>query len=169
MKILITGQKGIAGAIASAYSDHDVTMVSRGTGHDINNIDKWGNSFIDYNCVFNCAYDGMGQIAVLDYFFKHWQNDPDKKIISIGSRVISHRLTKQSGYWEYRLHKQALQEAHDTMLLSAKCDLKIINPGPVDTDMVLHLSEPKMSVQELASRVKYIVNDTTIKRLDLWL
>lgn len=169
MQILITGQKGIAGAIASAYFDHNVTMVSRSTGHNINNVGGWGNNFVDYDCIFNCAYDGMGQVSVLDYFFKHWHNNPNKKIITIGSRVISHRLTKQSGYWEYRLHKQALQEAHDTMLLSAKCDLKIINPGPVDTDLVSHLSEPKMSVQELASRVKYIVDDITIKRLDLWL
>ena len=125
---------------------------------------------MDYDCVFNCAYNKFAQIGVLEFFHNHWKDKPDKKIITIGSRVITYkRLDTESGYWDYRLHKQALQQAHDAMLIDAKCDMKIINPGPIDTDMIKHVMTVKISTVELANKIKSIVSDTTVKRVDLWL
>jgi hypothetical protein len=170
MKILITGTQGLAHSLGDAYIDHSVTLVSRSGGYDINNIDQWGSEFLDRDCVFNCAYDKFAQVSVLEFFFKHWGNDPSKKIINIGSRATSYkRLDGESGYWDYRLHKQALQQAHDAMLLTAKCDLKMFNPGPIDTVMIARQQCLKYNPDELAIKIKNFVADTTIKRVDLWL
>ena len=170
MKILITGTKGLAHAIGKSFADQFVTSVSRSSGFDINNIDQWGSEFLDQDCVFNCAYDGFAQVKVLEFFYNHWKINSAKQIITIGSRAITHkRIEDDSSYWPYRLHKQALQQAHDAMLLDAKCDMKIINPGPVDTDMIKHLTCIKLSTHKLAETIKTIASDSSLKRIDLWL
>jgi hypothetical protein len=170
MKILITGNKGLAKALGDVYADQSVTMISRSSGTDINNVSQWGSNFLDYDCVVNCAYDGFAQVSVLEFFYQNWKNNPSKKIITIGSRAVTHkRSDPESGYWAYRLHKQALQQAHDTMLLDAKCDMKIIHPGPIDTAMLQHIDCVKFNPGILASKIKTIVEDSTIKRVDLWL
>jgi hypothetical protein len=170
MKILITGNQGLARSLSNAYSEHQVSMLSRSDGFDINHVDQWGLEFLDQDCVINCAYDRFAQIKVLEFFFKHWGNDSSKKIISIGSRsIVYKRLDSDEGYWDYRLHKQALQQAHDSMLLTARCDLKIINPGPIDTRMIAHQQCVKFHPDALALKIKSIVEDPTIKRIDLWL
>jgi len=172
MKILITGTKGLAQELAFVYSDYDVTAVSLSTGHDIMKIDQWGVDFLDYDLVFNCAYDGIGQQLVLEYFYHHWQNDPTKTIVTVGSKVITQPRAEPDAdrhYWPYRLHKQTLQTMHDSMWPTARCDIKIVNPGAFDSQMVAHLDMPKLSLYNLAAKIKQIVSDPIIKRVDLWL
>jgi len=172
MKILITGIKDLAKELALAYSDHNVINVSRTTGHDIMQIDQWGHLFLDYHIVFNCAYNGLGQATVLDYFYRNWGNCSEKSIITIGSKVISQPRIEQDRdqeYWPYREHKKMLQQMHDKFWPTAKCDLKIINPGAFDSSMIAHHTIPKLNLAELAIRIKKIVNDPVIKRVDLWL
>ena len=170
MKILITGTKGLAQELAFVYADYKVTAVSISTGHDILKIDQWGVDFLDYNLVFNCAYSGIGQQLVLEYFHHHWQSNPTKSIITIGSKVITQpRADGTNTYWPYRIHKQTLQSIYNSMWPTAQCDLKIINPGAFDSDMVAHLDVPKISLYELAIRIKKYAEDPVIKRIDLWL
>jgi hypothetical protein len=170
MKILITGTQGLAKSLAAAYQDHTVHLVGRTTGFDINHIENWGLEFLDHDCVFNCAYDKFAQIKVLEFFYDHWKDDQSKQIVSIGSRAVSHkRIDCDSQYWPYRLHKQALQQAHDAMLLNAKCDIKIINPGPIDTAMIQHQQCVKLDPDDLAQQIKIITANTLLKRVDLWL
>lgn len=170
MKILITGSRGLAASLGDAYCNHEVRLVSRSTGFDINHIENWGSEFLDHDCVFNCAYDNFSQVKVLEFFYNSWKNNPSKQIISIGSRVVSHkRIDLDSEYWPYRLHKQALQQAHDAMLLTALCDIKIVNPGPIDTAMIQHLQCSKLNPEDLAQQIKSIVANPLLKRVDLWL
>ena len=170
MKILITGTTGLAQELAFVYADCDVAAVSLSTGHDILKIDEWGVDFLDYDLVFNCAYSGIGQQLVLEYFHHHWQYNPTKGIITIGSKVITQpRADGTNAYWPYRIHKQTLQSIHNSMWPTAQCDLKIINPGAFDSEMVAHLDVLKLSLYELAIRIKKYVEDPVIKRVDLWL
>ncbi len=172
MKILITGQQGLARALAEVYADHCVQCVSRATGHDITGIQSWGDQFLAWDLVFNCAYDGAGQAQVLEYFFQHWQAMAGRSIVTIGSRVITQPRAQRDQdhvYWPYRQHKQNLQVMHDRMLATAQCDLKIINPGPFESAMSEHIIATKMSVQDLAQRIRSAVADPAVKRLDLWL
>ncbi len=170
MKILITGSSGLANSLKNVFdNEHDVTMVSRSTGHNINDVALWGQSYIDHDAVFNCAYDGYGQIKVLEFFYHHWRDFCDKKIISIGSRCITYpRLDNSQHYWDYLNHKIALQNAHDQMLITAKCHVMIVNPGPVDTAMIKHHQCEKMNPNILASKIKNWCDDTNIKRIDVW-
>ena len=169
MKILITGTKQFALALAQVYHDHSVAMVSKSTGHNIHDIDLWGQQFLDYDCVFNCAYDGFGQITVLEYFFRHWGQDQTKIIVSIGSKIVTQpRTGTETGYWHYRLHKQALQLAHVKMLETALCDMKLINPGPIDTEMASSLRCQKFKPHELAMHISRLVEIREIKQVDLW-
>jgi hypothetical protein len=172
MKILITGTRGLAQELAFIYADHDVTRVSLSTGHDIHKIEEWGVDFLDYDLVFNCAYAGTGQQLVLEYFYHHWWFMPNKGIVTLGSKVVTQPrsdLALENDYWPYRTHKQTLQSMHDTMWPKARCDLKIINPGAFDSAMVTHLDVPKLSLYELAVRIKKYVDDPVVKRVDLWL
>lgn len=170
MNILITGTQGIALAIKNVYTDHNVIAISKSTGHDINNVDVWGESFINFDLVFNCAYSGFAQVKVLEFFFNAWKHDASKTIVSIGSRIINQTRTESAldcEYWPYRQHKLALQSVHDSMIKTSKCRLKIINPGPVDTPMLAHVDCKKIDPSLLANKIKQWVNDENITRVDL--
>lgn len=171
-KILITGQTGLAKELALAYSSDLVTCVSRTTGHNINCVSAWGVDFLDYDCVINCAYDGLGQQLVLDYFYHHWHWIDNKQIITIGSKIITQpriEIAQDRNYWDYRTHKQTLQAMFDSMITNARCDMKIINPGAIDTPMVASHQISKMSTEYVATRIVDFVRDPINKRLDLWL
>lgn len=170
MKILITGTGGIARALASEFVGHEVVMVSRRTGHDINNIDSWAQEFISYDMFINCAYDQWGQITALEWFFSRWRDHSSKTIVSIGSRTIYYPRTEPiTDHWPYRIHKLALQAAHDSMVSIAQCNMKIIHLGPVDTNMISHLDCKKLPVSVAAAHIRKISQDPLIKRVDLWL
>lgn len=169
MKILITGQSGLARALADVHHKDHVTCVSQSNSHDIALIKNWGSKFLDCDLVYNCAYSNIHQLTVLEFFYQHWRTDSSKIIVNIGSRVTSYpRIENKKDYWPYLIHKQTLQQAYESMLPDAKCDIKLINPGPIDTDMIRHLSVPKFEPTTLAHRIKNLVADPTIKRVDLW-
>jgi hypothetical protein len=169
MKVLITGKLGLANALYDAHEEDTVICVSRSNGHDIALVESWGSKFLDYDIVYNCAYDGINQLSVLEFFYSRWKNDVSKSIINIGSRVTYFpRSENKQEYWDYKIHKQTLQSAFEQMVITAKCDIKLINPGPVNTALVAHLWVPKLDPAELAMRIKSFVRDNTIKRVDLW-
>lgn len=170
MKILITGTRGLGLALYNIYAqEHAVIKVSKSTGHDIKNIKLWGGDFLDCDLVFNNAYESFYQVDVLNFFYDNWKNDPTKTIINIGSRCIVFKKTDHPDVWPYRQHKQALQNAVDSMLSSAKCDIKIINPGLIDTNMVTNINDVKFPVIDIAQKIKNYSEDKSIKRVDLWL
>jgi len=171
MKILITGTQGLAKELGAILGDtNQVVLVSRSNGFDINNISQWGSNFLDYDSVFNCAYSGYAQVSVLEFFYNAWKHNASKQIVTVGSRVITFKRSEgEQGYWAYRTHKQTLQHAHDSMLLDAKCDMKIINPGPINTTMIQHISCAKMDAGALALQIQDIANNPILKRVDLWL
>lgn len=170
MKILITGNKGLAQALGNEYSSHSVTLVSRSNGYDIAEINSWGHEFLDYDLVFNNAYSEFSQVRVLEFFYQHWRNDTTKTIVNIGSRCISYpRSESVTDYWPYRIHKRCLQQVCDEMQPGAQCTIKIFNPGPIDTDMVQHLDIPKVSPYVLARSIAMWTADPLIKRVDCWL
>lgn len=171
-KILITGQTGLAKELALAYSNDLVTCVSRTTGHDINRVSEWGVDFLEYDCVVNCAYDKLGQQYVLDYFYNQWHRIASKQIITIGSKIITQPridIAQDRNYWAYRTHKQTLQTMFDSMITNARCDMKIINPGAIDTPMIASHQVPKLSADYVAARIVDFASDPFNKRLDLWL
>jgi len=170
MKIVITGQQGLGAALGSVYNDHDVTAVSKTTGHDIHEVRRWAHSFLDHDMIINCAYSGLAQIEVLQFFFQAWKDDPNRYIITIGSTVTDYSAMRPDmieHYWPYRVHKQALLAAwRETCCHAVKS--KLINPGPIDTAMTAQRHVIKMPSMELAQKIRDVIQDPWIRRVDLW-
>lgn len=170
MKIVITGTKGLAVSLQQEFATHQVCLVGRSNDHDVNRVQSWGDQFLDHDILINCAYDAWAQIQVLEFFHSHWKHDATKCIVSVGSRVVNHSgLDGKTGYWPYRMHKQALQLAHDAMQCDSLCRMLLVNPGPIDTDMVRHHAVPKMMPAMLAHKIKEAILDPTVRRLDVWI
>lgn len=171
-KILITGDTGLAAALSRVLlPGNQVSTVSRTQGYNVQDISRWGEKFLSYDIVINNAYDSWHQIQVLEYFAQHWQPDTHKMIVSIGSMASDYariEVHKDSEYWPYREHKIALQRCFQGLVRRCLCDIKLINPGPIDTDMTGHLRCVKMSPDWLAKKIKDIMNQPEIKRIDLW-
>lgn len=172
-KILITGSRNISSAIATQHQTDYVMCASKSNGYNINNIFVWGSEFLDFDIVYNCAYDNQGQLKVLEFFATNWKDDASKIIVNIGSKITDYarsELSKDRDFFLYRYNKLILQKAFSDLTHSCKCDLKLFNPGPVDlTDMAKHLDVPKLEINELAKNIKQLSENPLIKRVDLWL
>jgi len=169
-KILVTGQQGLASAIAHAFKPDQVTTVSRSSGHDIHQWQSWIDQFLSYDVFVNNAYCAFSQTEILMHLAESWRHDPDKVIVNIGSMVIDYKRSTgdDADFWPYRLHKQSLDLAFSRLARQCQCRVVMINPGPIDTDMVEHLDVPKMSVADVASYVVQAARDPMVRRLDLW-
>jgi hypothetical protein len=55
-------------------------------------------------------------------------------------------------------------------MVNSACDVKLINPGPIDTDLIRNIENiKKMSVTEAADRMTKYILDPVVRRVDLWL
>lgn len=174
MNILITGTTGLAQALKQELDkDHNVTCVSRSTGHNIKDVLTWGPSFYHYDVCINSAYDQWAQVSVLEQFYYAWRDDPSKQIVNIGSSIIDYariEREKEYEYMNYKIHKQALQSAFYKLVKLSKCDIKLINPGAIDTAMIQHLNfAEKMTPAFVAEKIVDIMKETSFKKVDLWL
>lgn len=174
MNILITGQTGLSGALKQALSkDHTVTCVSRSTGHDIAHILDWATDYYHYDVLINCAYAQWSQVAVLEQFYYAWRDDASKQIINIGSSIVDYtriETEKEHEYMAYRIHKQALQETFYKLVKLAQCDIKLVNPGAIDTAMIQHLDfDKKMAPEFVAEKIIAIMQEPSFRKVDLWL
>lgn len=173
MNIVITGTKELAFELSKALAklNNHIRLVGRSNDHDINDVKNWVSEFKDYDWVINCAYDNFAQVTVLEEFAKMWDNNPNKKIINIGSIVTNYTRSekeKDSEYFPYRLHKQALQLAFDKLVKEHKCDIKLINPGPFESIMTNHLTVPMFNKDEITKHIIEISATPYLKRVDLW-
>lgn len=173
MNILITGTRGLSGALKDQLSkNHNVFCAGRSNGYDITNVAKWAHEFYNYDVCVNCAYSKWSQIDVLENFYKEWTTDPSKQIINIGSSIADYtRLepAKEHEYLDYKIHKQALQLTFHKLVKLSRCDIKLINPGAIESDRIKHIDAAKMDVNFLADQIIKIMQEPTYKKVDLWL
>lgn len=170
-KVLITGTGGLCAALARAYSDCEVYCSSRSRQENLEHIDTWGHQHLDCDMVFNCAHSNFGQITVLKYFSDHWKNDSTKTIVNIGSIVADYprsEVSKERDFFEYRYSKQSLQKAFSDIAKTYSCDLRLINPGPIDTDMTRHIHCAKIDPMQCAITIRKTIEETNFKRIDFW-
>jgi NAD(P)-dependent dehydrogenase (short-subunit alcohol dehydrogenase family) len=173
MNILITGTTGLAEALKKQLQTHHlITCVSRRTGHNILNIQHWAPEYFHYDVCINCAYDQWQQIAVLETFYHAWKDNAQKQIINIGSALVDYtriEVELEHQYMPYRIHKQALQSTFYKLVKQAKCDIKLINPGAIDTPMIQHIDyDNKMSPESAAEKIVDIMSVPCFKKVDLW-
>lgn len=167
MKIIVTGTRGLAKSLQTL--PHEVICLGR--EFDISRVREWAESFVDADCLVNCAYNQFDQVTVLETFANLWRDNKNKIIINVGSAVADYtrsELLKDHEYWPYRVHKQALQSSFNRLTKECSCAVKLINPGAIDTDMIQHLTVPKMSVEQVTQYVNQLITDPVLKRIDLW-
>ena len=170
-KVLITGSGGLSRALAYAYSECNVFCTSRSQSYYLESVETWGAEFLDYDVVFNCAYSDLGQIKVLKYFSDHWKNDPTKTIVNIGSIVADYprsEVANERDFFEYRYSKQSLQQAFSDIAKTYNCDLRLINLGPIETDMTQHIPCAKLKPISCAVTIRKAIEETKFKRIDFW-
>ncbi len=170
MNIIITGTRELSAALAEYLSTSNTVHCLDRT-KDINDVAQWGNKFVDVDCIINCAYDGFGQLAVLDHFACMWANHPDKTIINIGSIVSDYPRSekeKDGEYFPYRIHKQALQKGFSSLVRDTKCSIKLINLGPFESEMSRHIKIKKLTSNQVCRYVDLLLSDSNIKRIDVW-
>ena len=173
MNILITGTTGLAQALKQELAkDNTVTCVSRSTGHDIKDVLTWAPNFYHYDVCINSAYDQWAQVGVLEQFYYAWQTDASKQIVNIGSSIVDYtriEREKEYEYMAYKIHKQALQAAFYKLVKLAQCDIKLINPGAIDTAMIQHLDfADKMTPTFAAEKIVAVMKEPSFKKVDLW-
>ena len=171
MKILVTGKRGLAAALVNSLQQHRVFLTDQ-QNYNIQDVKAWASRFANFDVCINCAHDSWHQVSVLEEFYSMWHSDPNKIIVNVGSTVSSYsrtELDKEHEYFPYRLHKQALELCFNKLVKVAKCNIKLVNPGPMDTSMISHLTCTKMTPAHVADRISWLINQPDVKRLDLWL
>jgi hypothetical protein len=173
MNIVITGSQGLSNSLGKLLAEnHNVFYAGRNNGYDIVNVAQWAEKFYNYDVCINCAYYKWSQCDVLEQFYNMWKDDSGKQIINIGSSIVDYsRLesAKEHEYLDYKIHKQALQLTFHKLVKLANCDIKLINPGAIESDRIKHINTNKMNVVFLAERILTIMQEPAYRKVDLWL
>jgi len=157
MMIGITGTTaGIGNAICQL--PHEFVKFNRSDG-DIHNVEAVYEKLKDCDVFINNAHDDDCQIKLLKFFFNKWEAQ-SKKIISIGSSVASYKPSG-TGYSDYVNLKKELRSAHSDIvnLKTTKCKSYLVNPGVTDTKMTANQNRKKMTVQDVAGMVKFVLDN----------
>lgn len=174
MKIAITGHTaGIGRAIMDLLkNDHDIIGVSRTNGYNLTDVDTIVSATKHVDVFINNAYYKYQQCEILKQLAYCW-HDTNKHIINIGSTCVNYSRIEQeldSDPWEYRDHKTALEKMFRKLTKHPNaCAISLLSPGAVDTDMVRHLTIPKLSPVDVAQAVDLLIKNKKIKELTLWL
>jgi NAD(P)-dependent dehydrogenase (short-subunit alcohol dehydrogenase family) len=173
MIIAITGHtKGIGLAITTLLNKNNTIIgLSRSNGYNLEDITPIIDAVRHADVFINNAYHKYQQCNILKQLANEWQGT-NKQIINIGSTCVNYPRTElelDNDPWEYRDHKTALQKLFRKLVKENNaCTINLINPGGVNTDMIKHLSGPKLTTQEVANAVKFIIDNKKIKELTLW-
>lgn len=119
--IIITGHTKGLGKLLHDYFLCD--GISRSTGHDITDVDKIVETVKDYKTFINNANNGDLQYQICKKLWNVWKDDPNKKIINIGSRA------KDFIKAEYGLNKNILSQFTKYANFNGKCRVSCINFG----------------------------------------
>jgi len=179
MKIFVTGHtSGIGKACFDMLSPlYDVNGGSRRTGWDVANSENYSD-VIDCDVLINNAHHHIGQLELLKYVYKHWQNK-SKTIINIGSAGKDLLRNRPLERLDYNVSKKALETYSFWICENDKfCRSMMYNPGFVDTPLVRqgfdkwpkeeqdHVLSRKMDAKDCAEAILFMIQSKhTIKEL----
>ena len=157
MKIGITGTtSGIGKTIRQM--PYEFAEFNRNDG-DLHNVESVYEKLKECDVFINNAWDNNCQTKLLKFFFDKWSDMP-KKIISIGSSVSTYQPSG-AGYNDYVDLKRELRTAHCDIvnLKTSKCKSYLVNPGVTDTNLTADQNRKKMTVQEVADMIKFVLDN----------
>ena len=143
MKIAITGHtSGIGQALFNILEKrgHDITGLSKRTGHNIRTIPKIANLVESCDMFINNAQAGYAQTELLYDVWQKWRNVSGKSIWCISTMMTQQPVDppipgqEEIVMSQYRTQKRALEEAVNQLReKSGSCKITIIRPGGVAT------------------------------------
>jgi hypothetical protein len=143
MKYAITGHtEGIGNRLYSILSPYAIGF-SRANGYDINKKecrDKIINESKDYDVFINNANSSFGQTYLLLDLINAWKNDPNKKIINVGSRICEIILPpNRLELLQYQAEKTSLKSTVEILsnYSDIKCEIVYKSFGYVGTEKIL--------------------------------
>ena len=156
---MIIGITGTTSGIGKAIIDlpYDFVSFNRDDGN-INDPPVVYEKLKDCDVFINNAWENDCQTKLLNFFFDKWRDKP-KKILSIGSRVASYSPSGR-GFPDYVEHKKQLRSAHCNIvnLKTTACKSYLVNPGVTDTKLVASRTCNKLSSEDVANMVKFILD-----------
>ena len=143
MKIAITGHtSGIGQALFNILEKrgHDMTGLSKRTGHNIRTIPKIATLVEPCDLFINNAQVGYAQTELLYDVWQKWRNVSGKSIWWISTMMTRQPVDppipgqEEIAISQYRTQKRALEEAVNQLRAkSGSCKITIIRPGGVAT------------------------------------
>lgn len=128
---------------------------SRSNGYNINDLEKLINAVKDYDILINNAYNDNQQYLLCKELWKIWKNNPNKKIINIGSHA------KDFIKSDYGLNKNILSTFTSYCNLNGKCKVTCINPGYINNDSI--------KASDIAEIIQWIIDkDYTLEEITLF-
>jgi len=172
--IAITGHtSGIGKACTDMFSKENVFGYSKSNGWNIQSPDQIIQDVVSNDCsVFiNNAYNENYQSILLEKLHNQWRNT-EKIIVNIGSYITDYpRLerNKDKEPWDYRDHKQDLLKTFRKIALEdSLCRVHLINPGPVDTPMIEHISANKLQAKQVADTISSTIKYAWLKEIIIY-
>lgn len=176
MKIAITGHtKGIGQGLYTYFTNlgHTVEGFSRTNGYDLSSISarqKIVSKSTDFDVFINNAY--IGQNDLFNELFPVYKDDTSKTIVNIASFLKYREFLPFTD--PYKINKNNLYKSmvKHAFLKEKKCRLISINPGYIDTDMVTHISNPKMTVDDAVKIIGWAIlqpQHIEIGELSFWI
>ena len=176
MKIAITGHtKGIGQGLYTYFNSlgHDVTGFSRTNGYNLTNPEvrqQVVNKSKDFDIFINNSYNGQNEL--FNEIFPLYKDDESKTIVNIVSFLKYREFLPFADQYKINknnLYKSSLKHA---FAQSKKCRIINVNPGYVDTDMVTHITNKKISVNDAVQLISYAVlqpQHIEIGELSFWI
>lgn len=173
MKIAITGHtKGLGlSCFQLLAKNYEIIGLSSSNGYDINNTDHILNAIKTADVFINNAYSGYAQANLLEKVYTEWQYQ-NKIIINISSTVTEFSRTEENLNhlpWPYRDHKAALEKIFKQYARNNNnCRIQLLRPGPMDTDMIKHLTCKKLDTNIVAYHIKQMIETKEILEMTLY-
>lgn len=165
MKILISGNpnQGVAQAIQQVLKEHELTFISRASGHDLTKAEiqqQFAELSINYDAVIiNSALWKFNQTLLLETVFKKLKAANKRTlIICVGSTTDR---VKKATDWIYNAEKKALRDFANSLSIAGVWAntprVTLISFGTLSNNQEKHPDRKTMPLEQAASYIKWIL------------
>lgn len=166
-KIIITGHtKGLGKAIYEWHKNqnHDITGISRSTGHDIKNTMQIVDVVKNYDIFINNAYHKGCQFDICYELSQLWKKDNNKTIINISSRAGD--FSEDIKVKDYNIYKKMIDDLSSQIQIDKnyKCNIINIKPGYLENQK--NKSEMYMTYLSFIKVYKFIYDNKNLVNVD---